>query len=132
MWIDVHDADHSVVSFERRGRAERDVVVAAFNFTPVPRHGYLVGVDYPGDWIEIANSDAAEYGGSGLGNQGRSVALEVPVHGRSHSLALTLPPLGAVFLVPPPAEAEADVEVAAAAEAMDAPGEEPAAADVEE
>jgi hypothetical protein len=81
------------------------VIVAAFNFTPVPRHGYLVGVDQPGDWREILNSDAAEYGGSGVGNQGRSVALEVPVHGRSHSLALTLPPLGAVFLAPPLADA---------------------------
>ena len=135
-WIDVHDADHSVVSFERRGRTERDVVVAAFNFTPVPRHGYLVGVDYPGDWREIANSDAAEYGGSGLGNQGRSVALEVPVHGRSYSLALTLPPLGAVFLVPPPAEAEAETAAAIATADVEAvsPGEEPtpAAADVEE
>ena len=135
-WIDVHDADHSVVSFERRGRTERDVVVAAFNFTPVPRHGYLVGVDYPGDWREIANSDAAEYGGSGLGNQGRSVALEVPVHGRSYSLALTLPPLGAVFLVPPPAEAEAETAAGIATADVEAvsPGEEPtpAAADVEE
>ena len=100
-WIDCHDTDHSVVSFERRGRRKGDVVVAAFNFTPVPRHAYQVGVDRPGDWREIANSDAVEYGGSGVGNQGRSVALEVPVHGRSHSLALTLPPLGAVFLVPP-------------------------------
>jgi 1,4-alpha-glucan branching enzyme len=103
-WIDCHDADHSVVSFERKGRKKGDVVVAAFNFTPVPRHGYLVGVDRGGDWREIANSDASEYGGSGVGNQGRSVALEVPVHGRSHSLALTLPPLGAVFFVPPPEE----------------------------
>jgi 1,4-alpha-glucan branching enzyme len=109
-WIDCHDADHSVVSFERRGKTPGDVVVAAFNFTPVPRHGYLVGVDHGGDWREIANSDAADYGGSGLGNQGRSVALEVSVHGRSHGLALTLPPLGAVFLVPPAREPEAELE----------------------
>jgi 1,4-alpha-glucan branching enzyme len=118
-WIDCHDADHSVVSFERRGKTAGDVLVAAFNFTPVPRHGYLVGVDRGGDWREIANSDAGEYGGSGLGNQGRSVALEVPVHGRSHSLALTLPPLGAVFLVPPAAESEQEREEAAEADAED-------------
>jgi len=71
----------------------------------------------PGDWTEIANSDAAEYGGSGVGNRGRAVALAVPAHGRPHSIALTLPPLGAVFLKPPPPEEEgeileADAEVA--------------------
>ncbi len=71
----------------------------------MPRYGYLVGVDVPGDWTEVANSDAREYGGSGVGNRGRAVALAVPAHGRPHSIALTLPPLGAVFLKPPPAAA---------------------------
>src|SRR5262249_59444641 len=49
-WIDCHDADHSVVSLIRRGASGRpdDALVAAFNFTPVPRYGYLVGVDTPG------------------------------------------------------------------------------------
>jgi len=118
-WIDCNDADHSVVSLIRRGASGRpeDAVVAVFNFTPVPRYGYLVGVGVPGDWTEIANSDAAEYGGSGVGNRGRAVALAVPAHGRPHSIALTLPPLGAVFLKPPPPEEEgeileADAEVA--------------------
>ena len=99
-WIDCHDADHSVVSLERRGRGPRDRVAAVFNFTPVPRSAYLVGVDVPGDWVEILNSDALEYGGSGVGNRGRAVALPVPVQGRAHSLSLTLPPLGALFLKP--------------------------------
>jgi 1,4-alpha-glucan branching enzyme len=99
-WIDCHDSDHSVVSLERRGTGPRDRIAAVFNFTPVPRSSYLVGVDLPGDWVEIANSDAVEYGGSGMGNRGRAVALPVPAHGRAHSLSLTLPPLGAVFLKP--------------------------------
>jgi 1,4-alpha-glucan branching enzyme len=99
-WIDCHDSDHSVVSLERRGPGPRERIAAAFNFTPVPRPGYLVGVDFPGDWLEILNSDAEAYGGSGMGNRGRAVALPVPSHGRSHSLSLTLPPLGAVFLKP--------------------------------
>ncbi len=106
-WIDCHDADHSVVSLVRRGRRAGETVAAAFNFTPVPRHGYLVGVDAAGEWTEILNSDGIEYGGSGVGNRGRAVALAVPAHGRSHSLALTLPPLGAIFLKPAPEEAPA-------------------------
>ena len=40
-WIDCHDADHSIVSLERRGRGPRDRIAAAFNFTPVPRSAYL-------------------------------------------------------------------------------------------
>ena len=93
----------------RRGRP--------FNFTPVPRYNYLVGVDRPGDWTEIANSDAQEYGGSGMGNRGRATALAVPAHGRSHSLSLTLPPLGGVFFKPPP---EVEPPLAALREEVDA------------
>jgi len=115
-WIDCHDADHSVMSLERRGAGPRERIAAVFNFTPVPRSGYLVGVDLPGDWIEIANSDAVEYGGSGVGNRGRAAALPVPVHGRTHSLALTLPPLGALFFKPGP---EPPPAVAAASEAAE-------------
>jgi 1,4-alpha-glucan branching enzyme len=126
-WIDCHDAEHSIVSLERRGQKPEDSVIAVFNFTPVPRYGYLVGADQAGDWIEIANSDGSEYGGSGVGNRGRAVALAVPAHGRSHSLSLTLPPLGAIFLKPveveePEAEAaEAEVEPDADAELEDVP-----------
>jgi 1,4-alpha-glucan branching enzyme len=120
-WIDCHDADHSVVSLVRRGARAGDEIAAVFNFTPVPRHDYRVGVSQPGDWTEIANSDADVYGGSGVGNQGRSVALEVPAHGRPYSLALTIPPLGAIFLKAPAevAEPEAAVEISVDVEEPD-------------
>jgi len=116
-WIDCHDADHSVVSLERRGIDPADRLVAVFNFTPVPRHGYRIGVDGAGQWLEVANSDAAEYGGSGEGNLGGVVALDAPAHGRSHSLALTLPPLAALFFKPSPAAEElAEAQASEAAE----------------
>ncbi len=99
-WIDANDADNSVATFLRRGRDPDDVVLAAFNFTPVPRHGYRVGVPIGGAWSEIANGDAVVYGGSGLGNLGRVEARPSPSHGRPHSLLLTLPPLAAVFFKP--------------------------------
>jgi 1,4-alpha-glucan branching enzyme len=121
-WIDCHDAENSIVSLERRGQNPEDRVIAVFNFTPVPRYSYLVGVDRAGDWVEVANSDAAEYGGGGVGNRGRAVALAVPAHGRSHSLSLTIPPLGALFLKPAPAEPEAEsAEAEADAELDDLP-----------
>jgi len=101
-WIDCADFERSVVSLLRRGNGEDDVVAAAFNFTPVPRYGYRVGVPRPGTWQEIGNSDAAEYGGSGVGNLGGSLATDVPAHGHPASMDVTLPPLGAVFFKQPP------------------------------
>ena len=70
------------------------------NFTPVVRYGYRLGVPQGGYWRELINSDAAQYGGSGHGNFGGVHAEAVPTDGFDHSLILTLPPLGAVFLKP--------------------------------
>ena len=70
----------------------------ACNFTPVPRHAERLGVVLPGRWREIVNTDAREYGGSGQGNLGAVQTSPEPWHGRPHSLCVTIPPLGAVFL----------------------------------
>jgi 1,4-alpha-glucan branching enzyme len=75
-------------------------VVCVFNFTPVVRHGYRVGVPEAVGYREILNTDALEYGGSGVGNAGYVQGEHVHHLGHPHSAALTLPPLGAVFLKP--------------------------------
>jgi 1,4-alpha-glucan branching enzyme len=97
-WIDGGDFEASVLSFERRGRTPGESIAVVLNYTPVPRTNYRVGVDGPGYWRELLNSDAPRYWGSGRGNLGGVEAVPVPAHGRSHSLNLTLPPLGALFL----------------------------------
>jgi len=97
-WLDANDADNSVVSFLRLGRDGATPVMAAANFTPVPRPGYRIGVPREGYWRELLNSDAAEYGGSGVGNLGGVTAEPVPWHGHPFSVVLTLPPLAAVVL----------------------------------
>jgi 1,4-alpha-glucan branching enzyme len=99
-WIDVADADHSIVSLIRRGRSPQDILVGVFNFTPVPRQNYQIGIPSPGRWLEVLNSDAPVYGGSGQGNLGGVEAVPVGMHGHLHSVTLTLPPLGAVFFKP--------------------------------
>jgi len=96
-WVDCNDSQHSVVSLLRKNASGRDDILAVFNFTPVPRHGYRVGAPSSGFWKEVLNSDAAEYGGSGMGNLGGKETEEIPCHGRPWSLDFTLPPLGAVF-----------------------------------
>jgi 1,4-alpha-glucan branching enzyme len=96
-WIDANDAEGGVLTWLRKDRAGRPILVAC-NLTPVPRHNYRVGVPLKGDWREIMNTDAEAYGGSGHGNLGAVTTAPIPVHGRPHSLNLTLPPLAAVFL----------------------------------
>jgi 1,4-alpha-glucan branching enzyme len=99
-WIDASDNEQSVVSVLRKGSAPNDLIVAAFNFTPVPRHNYQIGTPMGGHWRELLNSDAPMYGGSGQGNLGGVDASPVGRHGHLHSVTLTLPPLGAIFLKP--------------------------------
>jgi 1,4-alpha-glucan branching enzyme len=95
-WVDFSDTENSVVCFLRKGNDPGEVVLVALNFTPVPRHNYRVGVPSGGFWKELLNSDAREYGGSGQGNFGGIEASPVPMHGKYHSLSITLPPLAVV------------------------------------
>jgi 1,4-alpha-glucan branching enzyme len=99
-WIDFSDVDNSVASFLRRGRSPGDAVVCIFNFTPVVRADYRVGLPECGDWEELLNTDGACYGGSGVGNGGAVRCEPLPWNGRPCSVRLTLPPLGALFLRP--------------------------------
>ena len=79
---------------------ETTYVAAVCNFTPVVRRNYRIGVPSGGRHREILNTDAREYGGSGVGNAGSVEAEPVPWHGRPYSLALTLPPLAVLLLQP--------------------------------
>jgi 1,4-alpha-glucan branching enzyme len=98
-WVDCHDSESSVLAFLRTAREpEGRVVLAVCNFTPVPRHNYLIGVPQPGIWREILNSDSVAYGGSGAGNLGGAETVLKKAHGREQSLSLTLPPLAAIYL----------------------------------
>jgi 1,4-alpha-glucan branching enzyme len=92
-WIDCNDAQASVLSFLRKGRDKSAPVLVVANFTPVPRHNYIIGVPKAGTWTEVLNSDASRYGGSGMGNLGAVQASPIPAHGRPRSLTVTLPPL---------------------------------------
>jgi 1,4-alpha-glucan branching enzyme len=97
-WIDCGDAESSVVSLIRKGKSTANLVLMVCNFTPVPRQEYRIGAPHGGFWREALNSDATEYGGSGMGNRGGMDADPWPQHGRPFSLALTLPPLSVLFL----------------------------------
>jgi 1,4-alpha-glucan branching enzyme len=93
-WIDVANSAESIVSYFRRGRDPGEIAVIVCNFTPVPRANYRIGVPRPGRYRERINTDATDYGGSGVGNAGEVHADPHPMHGQPYSMSLNLPPLG--------------------------------------
>ena len=97
-WLIVDAAQESVTATLRRGGGETPPVAIISNFTPLPRPGYLVPLPEAGLWVERINTDAAIYGGSGIGNLGVVTARAEPLWGRPARANVTLPPLSAVIL----------------------------------
>ncbi|WP_188577239.1 1,4-alpha-glucan branching protein GlgB [Azorhizobium oxalatiphilum] len=98
-WIIGDDIDNSVFAFFRHAPDAPPVLVVC-NMTPVPRHDYRIGVPVGGNWTEAVNTDASDYGGSGIGNLGSVAAEGHESHGQPFSLLLSLPPLSTLFLTP--------------------------------
>jgi 1,4-alpha-glucan branching enzyme len=98
-WIDANDTVHNTFSYLRTD-GEGDELAAVVNFSGGPQEGYRVGLPHAGRWLEVLNTDAEGYGGSGVGNLGAVEAEEVPWHGLPASVVLRVPPLGAVWLAP--------------------------------
>ncbi len=95
-WLSQLDADHSIISFVRKGKQETLVVVV--NFTPVVYEKFDLAVPYQGKYKEIFNSDDVAYGGSGHVNKRVKTSTRKEVDGQKQSLSIVLPPLGiAVF-----------------------------------
>ncbi|WP_186405459.1 1,4-alpha-glucan branching protein GlgB [Candidatus Accumulibacter aalborgensis] len=99
-WIDASDWEHSVISYIRRARDRQDYLVVVANFTPIVRRGYRLGVPEWMAYREVLNSDAAEYHGSGVRNEGALAANEIRWQSQPYSLEITLPPLAVVVLRP--------------------------------
>jgi len=98
-WVVGDDHQNSVFAWLRRAAPDsEEVVLVVVNMTPVPRHGYRVGVPFAGCWHERLNTDAACYGGSNVGNGGMVRSDAQPSHGHAASLVLTLPPLATLVL----------------------------------
>jgi 1,4-alpha-glucan branching enzyme len=98
-WIDCHDTERSLLSFLRHGQ-NGETVVVAFNFTPIPRHRYRIGVPFDCTYREIFNSDSRYYGGSNLGNASEIHAESLSWMGQPFSVEIELPPLAGIMLTP--------------------------------
>ncbi|MFC9467259.1 1,4-alpha-glucan branching enzyme [Streptomyces coelicoflavus] len=92
-WVSVDAAEDNVFAFLRYG-ADGTPLLAVSNFSPVVRHAYGLAVgDEAVAWQEVLNTDAEEYGGSGVANPD-------PVKPEDGSIRITLPPLATVWLMP--------------------------------
>jgi len=96
-WVEADAAEESIFAWLRRGEEGDAPVLVVSNFTPLERSGRRIGVPEPGRWVEVLNTDAAEYAGGGRGNLGGVESEPVPASGRAHSLCLTLPPLSTLM-----------------------------------
>jgi 1,4-alpha-glucan branching enzyme len=99
-WIDLHDVDHSVIVFLRKGQTPGDHLVVVCNFTPEVHQGYRVGVPEACFYREILNTDDAQFGGSGVTNAPGCQAIPLAWQNQPCHVELTLPPLGVVYLKP--------------------------------
>jgi 1,4-alpha-glucan branching enzyme len=99
-WLEANDAANNVLAFARLADDGEKPVVCVMNLSPLPRYDYRVGMPTCCRWRELINTDSSFYGGSGVGNLGGVEAEAVPWHDQPFSALLTLPPLGAVWLVP--------------------------------
>ncbi len=105
-WIDANDALGNTLSFLRfaapaaEGAQPAETMACVANFSAQPHLAYKVGLPQAGRWREVLNTDAAVYGGSGVGNLGAIEAVAEPWHGRPASATITVPPLGVIWLTP--------------------------------
>ena len=97
-WIDCHDYSKSVISFIRKTKKMQDFVIVVCNFTPEVHYGYRIGVPQSGKYLEVLNSDAAKFGGSGVSNIQELNTEPISWHNQENSLVLTLPPLSTIYL----------------------------------
>jgi len=120
-WIDGGNADQNTVTFVRYDDDGEPIVVVV-NFAGQPHGFFRLGFPRDGEWLEILNTDAEEFGGSGVGNMGKVNVSEPGTHGQPFSAEITVPPLAALYFKPAKPAAKAKKAVATKAVA-----EEPAA-----
>ena len=97
-WISYNDADNCVLAFIRKGDKPKNDLVFVCNFTPVVRENYRIGMPKHGNWTEILNSDATQFGGSGVSNSTELNTEKIPFHNFNQSIHLTLAPLAVSVL----------------------------------
>jgi 1,4-alpha-glucan branching enzyme len=96
-WLEAGDAEHNAIAF-LRWSSDGQPIAVILNFSGTPVGPYRIGLPFAGVWDELLNTDAVDFGGSGVGNYGSVTASDVPWAGRPASAEITLPPLAGLWL----------------------------------
>ena len=97
-WIDADNNEQSIISFVRHGRKPSEDLVILINFDVATHQKFRLGMPSAGVWKEVFNSDAKEFGGSGIVNTKKLSTKPVAWNGRDYSVELSVPPLGGIVL----------------------------------
>ena len=95
-WISNDDYRQSIISFRRIDDSD-DEIIAVCNFVPVERRNYRIGVPFKGRYKLVFNTDAVEFGGSGV-TEKTFRSDSIPMHGHDNSITMTLAPLSVIYL----------------------------------
>ncbi|WP_256007433.1 1,4-alpha-glucan branching protein GlgB [Pedobacter deserti] len=97
-WINPDDAERSIISWVRKAEGAGNYLIFVANFTPEVRRNFRIGVPAKGFFEEVLNTDDSRYGGSGVVNDGLIGTSPIPYNMQTHSILLTLPPLGVTII----------------------------------
>ena len=98
-FIDPHNSEQSIITLMRKGKNERDFIIAVINFTPVVRYNYKIGVPYEGIYEEVFNTDNEKYWGSNQTMESSELtSYPEKWHNKDNHIRIKVPPLGATFI----------------------------------
>lgn len=100
MWLDPDNKDQNILSYMRFGDDDNhcEKLVIVLNMGVKSFEKYRIGVQEPGKYIEILNSDDVKYGGSGKINNKEILAEPIPMHGQPYSIEINMPIVGGTIL----------------------------------
>ena len=92
-WINHMESEKNMLTFIRKTKKKEELLVIVCNFSPLSYEKYQMGVPYPGKYKEIFNSDAAEFGGTGVRNARAKSSKRAEHDERKNSIVIDVAPL---------------------------------------
>ncbi|MGL5435088.1 MAG: 1,4-alpha-glucan branching protein GlgB [Lachnospiraceae bacterium] len=112
-WINCTAGKDNIIVFLRKTKKSEETLLFVCNFAPVEHEAYEIGVPFYGKYKEMFNSDATEFGGTGIGNPRAKTSRQTPCDERECSISVHVPPMGMLIFSCTPATAPVKVKIKA-------------------
>ncbi len=99
-WIDADNSNQSILLFMRKSSRDSDVLIIICNFKSQGYFNYNIGVPYLGEYEEVFNTDAKEFGGSGEITNNIVHSENKEYHNQKFCATIKIPPMSAIILKP--------------------------------